>query len=123
MYLLLIIILGSIITSIVVAKNENKKYELFLKNRQERLNKKENPYGNREERKLRYEEYLRSDHWQSIRPKAFERADNKCQLCSSTDRLEVHHNTYKNRGHEKPTDLVVLCKRCHSKFHNRPYYG
>ena len=121
MYWLLIIVLGSIVVSIVVARNENKKYETFIKNRNDRIYKDFLELTDREKRKLEYAEYLKSEHWQSIRVKALERADNKCQLCSSEVMLQVHHNTYKNRGNEKLTDLVVLCRGCHSKFHNKPY--
>ena len=65
-----------------------------------------------------YKEYLKSDHWKAIRLKALDRAGYRCQLCSSKQHLNVHHNTYVNRGHEDLKDLVVLCRECHKKFHN-----
>lgn len=65
-----------------------------------------------------YKEYLQTNHWKNVKRKALIRAGNKCQLCSSKLNLNVHHNTYENRGEEKDEDLVVLCENCHSKFHD-----
>jgi 5-methylcytosine-specific restriction endonuclease McrA len=68
---------------------------------------------------LNYKEYLKSDHWVKTKNLALQRSGNKCQLCSSKTKLNVHHNNYKNLGKEKETDLIVLCKLCHQKFHNK----
>lgn len=64
-----------------------------------------------------YHEYLQTEHWQVKRKEALARAGDKCQVCSSTERLEVHHNSYDNLGGELRTDLVVLCRKCHELFH------
>jgi len=66
-----------------------------------------------------YKEYLLTYHWRTMRSKALKRAHYKCQICGSTKQLNVHHNTYENRGEEKYEDLIVLCKDCHSKFHDK----
>jgi 5-methylcytosine-specific restriction endonuclease McrA len=66
---------------------------------------------------LPYAEYLTTDHWQRQRKRALEEADGKCKVCNSGGELHVHHRTYENLGNERTTDLVVLCKRCHSLFH------
>jgi hypothetical protein len=66
-----------------------------------------------------YKEYLRTDHWKKTRKNALHRANYKCQLCSSKEDLNVHHNTYENRGQEKDEDLIVLCQKCHAKHHNK----
>lgn len=71
------------------------------------------------ESQIEYREYLKSPHWQRMKEIALNRAGNKCQLCGYKRNLNVHHNTYERRGHEALTDLVVLCGRCHSKFHNK----
>ena len=42
--------------------------------------------------------------------------------CGETHNLQVHHLTYENRGYEyrtHETDLVTLCKDCHSALHNK----
>lgn len=70
-------------------------------------------------KEMPYKEYLETDHWKSKRKRALKRANYKCQLCSSKESLQVHHNTYKNRGNEKDEDLIVLCENCHSKYHGK----
>lgn len=79
--------------------------------------------------KKEYAEYLKSDHWQTFRLTALERAGNKCALCGTLQRifvselpmvvLNVHHNTYDTLGHEEPTDVVVLCEICHDNYHSK----
>ena len=67
---------------------------------------------------MRYADYLKSDHWQSMRRVAMSRASGRCQLCNTkSERLHVYHRTYIRRGCEWPEDLVVLCKTCHDIFH------
>lgn len=68
---------------------------------------------------LPYEEYLKCDHWQTMRRLALEAAENRCILCDSPDNLAVHHRTYLRRGYEKLSDLVVLCGECHERVHDR----
>lgn len=70
-------------------------------------------------RSMPYSEYLRTDHWKTTREGALQRAGRKCQLCGEVRRLQVHHNTYENRGCEKPADLIVLCASCHDQFHKK----
>jgi hypothetical protein len=65
-----------------------------------------------------YGQYLQTDHWQSVRREALERAGHKCQLKESHGGiLDVHHRTYKNRGAERPEDVIVLCRSCHARHH------
>ena len=66
-----------------------------------------------------YKEYLQTEHWKEVRGNALYRAKYKCQLCGNKDNLNVHHNTYENRGNEKDEDLIVLCQKCHGKFHDK----
>jgi len=112
----------SILFTILVVKGENKKDRLYLERKNKE--KEEHIYNDfvdlysKEKRKEEYREYLESNHWKEIRKKALDRAGRKCQLCSSKTNLNVHHNTYKNLGHEDLNDLVVLCRNCHKKFHN-----
>lgn len=117
--LIFIIIFVSILTSILVFKNEDKKDKALIKRKQGKIyNEFLEVYSNIKP-KEEYKEYLNSDHWKQIRLKALDRAGNRCQLCSSTNNLNVHHNTYKNRGNEDLKDLVVLCRDCHMKFHDK----
>lgn len=65
-----------------------------------------------------YNDYLHTDHWKNLRKRKLKQSGYKCQICAETDFLNVHHNTYENRGCEKDEDLVVLCNGCHQIFHN-----
>jgi 5-methylcytosine-specific restriction endonuclease McrA len=70
-------------------------------------------------RKLPYDEYLKSAHWQRVRRSALKRADYRCQICNTSDEvLTIHHRQYKDViGAEKPSDLICLCWPCHELFH------
>lgn len=70
-------------------------------------------------RRMRYSDYLATDHWNKTRLKALKRSDFKCQVCNTSSELQVHHRTYKRLGAEKPSDLTVLCDVCHGLFHER----
>lgn len=70
-------------------------------------------------RTMPYSEYLRTDHWQEIRRAKLRRAKYACQLCNSGGVLDVHHRTYERRGCEIDSDLIVLCRSCHGKFHDK----
>ena len=68
---------------------------------------------------MNYHAYLRTPQWQARRQAALKRADYRCQICNSSDRLEVHHRTYDNIGNELPGDLTVLCHSCHELYSKR----
>lgn len=71
-----------------------------------------------------YAEYLRSEHWLSVKRNAIQVADRRCQLCNAADQiLDVHHRTYERLGNEKPSDLIVLCRSCHERHHLRSEGG
>jgi len=38
---------------------------------------------------------------------------NKCQICGSLEKLEIHHKKYTNNKE----DVILLCNKCHSKIH------
>lgn len=61
--------------------------------------------------------YLHSKHWKRTREDALVRAGFRCECCKTNKHLTVHHLTYKNLGHEKYPDLLVLCWNCHKKIH------
>lgn len=64
-----------------------------------------------------YAEYLKSPEWRERANEAKRRSEWQCALCCSTKSLEVHHRTYDRVGHERQSDLIVLCWRCHRKHH------
>lgn len=63
--------------------------------------------------------YLKSRHWRKTRNAALARANFKCQSCGANQHLTVHHLTYENLGHEKNSDLKVLCWSCHKREHRK----
>jgi hypothetical protein len=67
-----------------------------------------------------YDAYLLTEHWKIVSDEAKRLADYRCRLCNAGGELHTHHRTYANLGHEPQGDLIVLCKKCHKKFHNSP---
>jgi len=69
------------------------------------------------ERGFSYRDYLASPEWRKKRAAALEYAGHACQACNSPHELEVHHRTYERLCRERPADLTVLCRTCHTLFH------
>ena len=83
----------------------------------------QNPYQYRDDN-LRvlgfrsYRQYLSSELWQSIRARAIQRAQGKCERCSRpTEHFQVHHRAYDPatlRG-DSVDALTASCPSCHRK--------
>jgi len=68
---------------------------------------------------MRYDLYLQTAEWQTLRRIKMETAGHRCQVCNSdAGPLEIHHRTYERRGKERLDDLTVLCRRCHQVHHD-----
>ncbi len=70
-----------------------------------------------------YSQYISSSPvWAEKREARKEIDGHKCRTChhdGSQHRLEVHHATYDNFGHEDvENDLITLCVRCHDAITN-----
>lgn len=66
----------------------------------------------------RYKDYLASPEWLAFSTEAKVETGGRCQGCDrETWDLAVHHLTYERLGNEKATDVWVVCRRCHLKFH------
>lgn len=63
-------------------------------------------------------DYLTSSWWKRVRWAKLWSSGEICAVCRSTEDLNVHHNTYRRLGCERPEDLIVLCRRCHETFHD-----
>lgn len=70
-------------------------------------------------KRLPYQEYLQTEHWQQKRKFALNRANNRCMICYSNGLLNVHHRTYERIGEEMPSDVIALCEKCHGIFHDK----
>lgn len=67
--------------------------------------------------KATYNEYLKSEHWQSFRVKVLDYYGRKCYLCGSEDtQLDIHHNNYTRLGCEKMSDVIPLCREHHKQY-------
>ena len=65
-----------------------------------------------------HEVYLKSDYWRKRRTEIITTRGNKCELCGSEFRLEVHHSSYEHLGDERDEELFCLCRDCHELIHN-----
>ena len=75
-------------------------------------------------KQMDYKDFLNTVYWKAIRQYKLDKANNKCALCNSKKRLNVHHKTYDRHGTEHlpevaDEDLIVLCQDCHAKFHDK----
>ena len=70
---------------------------------------------------MEYSDFLETPYWKAISEKVRYKSNFKCQLCGSTNRLNVHHRDYSHHGNELNNmgDLICLCQECHSKFHDK----
>lgn len=63
-----------------------------------------------------YEVYLKSDHWKELKNLWLPGTD--CYGCDFGEKLEIHHINYENLWGEQPDDIIILCRRCHTKLHD-----
>lgn len=57
--------------------------------------------------------------------KVYERDKGICQLCGSSNWIEAHHVLYKSERKDlidEPTNLILLCKKCHMLVHSNKHY-
>jgi hypothetical protein len=66
-----------------------------------------------------YAWYLGSAFWRERRDFILHRAGHTCEKCGKRRATEVHHLTYLRVFQELPSDLVALCKPCHTEIHWR----
>jgi 5-methylcytosine-specific restriction endonuclease McrA len=69
--------------------------------------------------KMSYQDYLHPEHWQDVRARfwASKLHNGGCAVCNTRVNLQVHHRSYRRVGHEKLSDLVLLCGDCHKLTH------
>ena len=67
---------------------------------------------------MSYQQYRNTEYWYDLRQEIITSRGNKCERCGSDFLLDVHHrNKVYRRGHEIDSDLIVLCRECHTKEH------
>ncbi len=65
--------------------------------------------------------YLRSNHWKALRIRKLAAVGKKCDKCSATGVMDVHHLQYHNIFDVELADLQVLCRICHELEHGGPF--
>jgi 5-methylcytosine-specific restriction endonuclease McrA len=68
---------------------------------------------------VEYRSYIASPEWRAKREEMKRRSKRgySCAPCGATDRLDLHHRTYKRLGNERLSDLMWLCRPCHDAVH------
>jgi len=75
-------------------------------------------------RNMDYKDFLKTPYWDGVRNYKLKKARYCCELCKLKGVLNVHHKSYENHGLEHreniaDSDLIVLCRNCHEKFHDK----
>jgi len=67
-----------------------------------------------------YRDYLKSNHWLRVRNTFWcEMGNQPCSVCFRNDTpRDLHHRDYRTLGVEQSSDLIALCKYCHSAVHD-----
>lgn len=111
------------VESLINAANGARHLKAVKEGREEKSGKKIPKPPSRDKNKSpkeNYYDFLQSDYWRYVRKLKLKQCGNKCQICGSKKDLNIHHNTYAHHGqeHKHLEDLVVLCRKCHEKFHD-----
>ena len=73
--------------------------------------------------RMPYEQYLGTFYWSIVKKRARWMFDYTCGSCGAIglklSNLHVHHLNYERRGCELWTDVIIFCKQCHERTHNR----
>lgn len=67
-------------------------------------------------RRMPYDEYRETIWWQGVRDETWKRCGGRCRWCGKRG-FDVHHMTYGSRGRETENDTALLCRECHTLFH------
>ncbi len=63
---------------------------------------------------------LNPEAYRRLQQQVLERDGWRCQMCGSTQNLEVHHIQFRSHsGCDVEQNLITLCAMCHSANHNQ----
>lgn len=68
----------------------------------------------------RYKLRVMSEGWRSFKASVIAKRGALCERCGASGsdrRIDLHHLSYKNLGHEKQEDVKLLCHICHQLMH------
>ena len=63
--------------------------------------------------------YLKSNHWKKLKKQLFKERGKKCEKCGSKRKIHCHHIRYGFIYDITIKDLLIVCKQCHKKIHNK----
>lgn len=96
---------------------KNREKRIFYQREYDKKNKEiKNKYEREKRRGKRYnhkkliQHYSQKHHFLLLKKRY-----GGCQICNSTDRLELHHTKYT----KKIEDCMLLCQPCHKKLHRK----
>lgn len=70
------------------------------------------------ERQNEYAEYLKSDHWESVKTRKKDIEPMRCLSCLSVVNVQLHHMVYRVPVEAvQDDDTCWLCHACHAAFH------
>jgi hypothetical protein len=70
-----------------------------------------------------YHNRYSADRKHNKKNKKFKRLPKKCARCGSTKNLDIHHPSGDRKNLKSRTGLIVLCRSCHRKLHNKKNGG
>lgn len=115
-------------------KKKQKNKEYYLKNKQIVIERSAKwSKENKESRKKIWTKYNKKKSTEKYKAKWHEekfydgnatKENKECKMCKIKDNLVIHHRDGCNGKHGKtlnnsPENLVILCRSCHPKIHNR----
>lgn len=65
----------------------------------------------------RYNTYLNSSAWKTLRERVMRRVAGRCEGCGLNEAVHVHHLTYEHVGQEFLWELRAVCGDCHHRLH------
>ena len=71
--------------------------------------------------RMSYNDQLNDSRWKAFRKFIFAVRGKKCEVCGSSDALQVHHPKYKYgkmAWEYTCNDVIVVCRKCHEKIHH-----
>ena len=66
---------------------------------------------------MSYEKYMQSKKWRRRRLAYYRVHGRFCAVCGTAEEVTTHHISYDNFGNETNDDLIGLCQKHHTLYH------
>ncbi len=74
-------------------------------------------------KKSEYVRYIGSKKWKDLKKSIIEKRGNACERCNAKPKqIDLHHKTYIRLFNEEENDVMLLCRGCHEKEHNKTFF-